>query len=356
MAELDDVRADRRVRTFCLLALTLIASGFALYALKPVLVPFVLAVFFTYCLKPIIDLQTRYLRVPHGVAIIGTAVLGVLLLLIIGLVVATTIGTMSHEFDAYQEQMHRLAGQIARAVPLERLGIKPDPETGRVFRIPEDAGASFVSAVLSETTNIISNGVVVVIFMLFILLGDKAVGARRAGLLVEIEMQVKRYISQTVLFSFVTGAMVAAVLAVLGVRFAGVFGFLAFLLNFIPNIGSIVATLLPLPVILLSPQMSSTAKILALAIPAAIQFLIGNFIQPKVQGSALQLHPVAVLMSLIFFGMIWGMVGAFLATPIAAVIRIIFERIPATRPLADLLAGNLGGVPAVGDTAAGVPR
>lgn len=349
MAEMNGDRADRRVWTVCLLTLTLIAVGFALYALKPVLVPFVLAMFFTYCLKPVIDLQTHYLRMPHWLAITGTAVLGIGILLVLGLVVATAIGTMSHDFQAYDEPLHGLVERVTQRLPLERFGIKPDPETGRFFRIPEDAGADFISAVLSETTNLISNGVLVVIFVIFILLGGKAAGARRTtGLLAEIETRVKKYVSQTVLFSFVTGVLVAGVLAVLGVRFAGVFGFLAFLLNFVPSIGSIIATLLPLPVVLLSPEMSPTAKVLALAIPAAIQFIIGNLIQPRVQGGSLQLHPVAVLMSLIFFGMIWGMVGAFLATPIAAVIRIVFERIPATRPLAELLAGRLAAVSAAG--------
>jgi AI-2 transport protein TqsA len=130
-------------------------------------------------------------------------------------------------------------------------------------------------------------------------------------------------------------------LALLNVEYAFLFGFLAFLLNFIPNIGSIIATLLPVPVVLLSPELSVTAKVLALALPAVFQFLLGNVVQPKIQGSMLELHPVAVLMALIFFGMIWGISGAFLAAPITAVIKIILERIPETRPMADLLAGNL---------------
>ena len=130
-------------------------------------------------------------------------------------------------------------------------------------------------------------------------------------------------------------------LAVLGVELAWVFGFLAFLLNLVPTVGAIIASLLPLPVILLSPEMSITAKALAIIIPAAIQFIIGSFVQPRVQGNALALHPVVVLLALMFFGMIWGVTGAFLAAPITGVIRIVCGKIPVTRPLADLLAGNL---------------
>lgn len=350
MRQTDETRSDRPVQTFCLLVLTLIASGFALYALKPVLVPFVLAVFFTYCLTPIIDLQTKYLRFPPTLALAGTGVLGMAVLVAIGFLVAAAVSTMTDNLPAYQTQFNRVMGDLAQSIPLEKLGVKVDPQTGPAIRIPENASVKFISAVLSETTALISNGAVVLIFMMFILLGRKHSSKRPAGLLTEIETRVKRYISQTVLMSVLTGVLIAVVLAILRVPFAGVFGFLAFLLNFIPNIGSIVATILPLPVVLLSPDLSPTAKVLALAIPSAIQVVLGSIIQPKLQGSALNLHPVAVLMSLIFFGMIWGMVGAFLATPIAAVIRIVFERIPATRPLAELLAGNLDAVSAGGDT------
>ena len=141
--------------------------------------------------------------------------------------------------------------------------------------------------------------------------------------------------------SAATGFLVGLVLWLLGVEFAWVFGFLAFLFNFIPNIGSVIATLLPLPVALLDPQMSVTIKVMVVAVPAGIQFIIGNLIQPKVMGQSLDLHPVAVLISLIFFGMIWGVIGMFLATPITAVMKILLERMELTAPVAALLAGRL---------------
>ena len=96
-----------------------------------------------------------------------------------------------------------------------------------------------------------------------------------------------------------------------------------------------------MPLILLSPDMSPAAKVLAIALPAAIQFTKGNVVQPRLQGDSLKLHPIAVLMALIFFGMIWGIAGAFLATPVTAVLRIIFKRFPATETFARLLEGNL---------------
>jgi AI-2 transport protein TqsA len=229
----------------------------------------------------------------------------------------------------------------ALSLHLERIGIQPDQETGRFFPFSASAGRELLSSLFTDLRDLVSNGALVVIFMIFILLGRKSDRPRPAGLLGEIEQRVQRYTVQLVVMSVVTGVGVGAMLALLNVEYAFLFGFLAFLLNFIPNIGSIIATLLPVPVVLLSPELSVTAKVLALALPAVFQFLLGNVVQPKIQGSMLELHPVAVLMALIFFGMIWGISGAFLAAPITAVIKIILERIPETRPMADLLAGNL---------------
>ena len=136
------------------------------------------------------------------------------------------------------------------------------------------------------------------------------------------------------------------ILWAIGLEPALVFGVLAFLLNFIPSVGSIVATLLPLPLALLQFE-SSLAITACVVLPGIVQFSIGNVVEPRVMGEGLDLHPVTVLLALIFWGLVWGMTGMLLATPITAVLRIILDRISATRPVAELLAGRLpGGEPA----------
>jgi AI-2 transport protein TqsA len=350
MSQLDDVRTYQRVQTFCLLTLTLMALGMGSYLLRPVLVPFVLAVFLTYCLTPLIDAQRRYLRMPRGLAIVSAVILAVVVLALCGSVVATSISSASQRWPDYEKQFQDLTERFASYLPLERLGIKTDTKQIRAFLVAQEgAGWQFASAVLSEATNVLSNGTLVMIFMLFLLLGRRSDARPSGNVLVEIETSVKSYIVRTIFLSAVTGLLLGLTLALLGVEFAWVFGLIAFMLNFVPTIGAIVASLLPLPVILLSPDMSLTAKVLAITIPAAVQFVIGSFVQPRVQGHALDLHPVVIVLALIFFGMIWGLMGAFLATPITAVVRIIFARIPITRPLAGILAGNLDVLSAEGD-------
>jgi AI-2 transport protein TqsA len=351
MSKLDDFRAYHRVQAFCLLTLTLIALGVTAYLLRPVLVPFVLAVFLTYCLTPLIDAQRRYLRMPRGLAIVSALVLALVVLAFCGSVVATSISSASRRLQDYEKQFQDLTERVTSFVPLQRLGIKTDARQIREFLVAQEgAGWHLVSAVLSEATNVLSNGALVMIFMLFLLFGRKSDSRSSANVLAQIETSVKSYIVSTMLLSAATGLLLGMTLALLGVEFAWVFALLAFLLNFVPSVGAIIASLLPLPVILLSPEMSLTAKLLAFAIPAAIQFVIGSFVQPRVQGHALDLHPVVIVLALIFFGMIWGLMGAFLATPITAVVRIIFARIPITRPLADMLAGNLDVLSAAGES------
>jgi AI-2 transport protein TqsA len=82
--------------------------------------------------------------------------------------------------------------------------------------------------------------------------------------------------------------------------------------------------------------------LLAILIPGVIQLVIGNVVDPLVMGESLDLHPVAIVVSLIFWGMIWGVVGMLLAAPIAAILKLLLERLELTRPLANLLAGRLG--------------
>jgi AI-2 transport protein TqsA len=154
--------------------------------------------------------------------------------------------------------------------------------------------------------SVLSNGLIVVIFMIFMLAGKGGPAPPEGGLRAQIDQRIKRYLLTKVVVSGLTGLLVGVTLWVLDVQLAMVFGLLAFLLNFIPNIGSVIATLLPLPVVVLSPDLSMVAKILAIAIPGAVQFSVGNLIEPKIMGESLDLHPVVVLLGLIFFGWLWG--------------------------------------------------
>ena len=334
---MDNGQQERHIQTVCLLALTAIAIGSALYLLRPVLIPFVLAVFLVYAISPAIDAQTRHMGIGRTIAVINTILLGCIVLVLFWLLAWTSVSQMSVNAPVYEKQFYGLLDYAAEELPLEHFGVDPD-EISSVLKLPRDSARSIATKLVSAIMSVLSNGLLVVIFMIFILAGSAV--SPPGGLRAEIEARIKRYALTKVLVSGTTGILVGAVLAILGVDFAFVFGVLAFLLNFIPSIGSVISTLLPLPVIVLSPELGLLAKVLAILIPGVIQFAVGNLIEPKIMGESLDLHPVVILLGLIFFGMIWGIVGMFLATPIVAVIKIVLERIEFTGPVARLLSAG----------------
>ncbi len=338
--------SDRRVQTVCLLILTLISIGVALWLLQPVLVPFVLALFFSQCLSPVIKLLMRRLRLPHVVAVTMAVLLGAGLLTGVGFILASSVGNMSDEQNF--QQLRVGLGQFFQKMVHSRIallaGIKPDASTDSFVKFVQDKSVEWISNVLASIAGGVRNGASVLLLMAFLLFGRRPRAANKgnpAGLIDEIENRVQRYISLTVFISALTGIFVGVPLSIMGVQFAAGFGFLAFLLNFIPNIGAVIATVLPLPIVLLDPHMPIIVKLMVFVIPTLVQVGIGSLVQPRMLGNSLELHPVVVLLSLLFFTMIWGVGGAFLATPLTAVIKIVLEKIPATRPLAAAMAGNL---------------
>jgi AI-2 transport protein TqsA len=331
------IAPEERIRTVCLLLIATVVVGAALYWLRPVLIPFVLSMFLALALSPLVDFQVNRLKMPRGFAVFGAFVLALVILSLLGYLITTSAVKVAANAGEYQAQFTLMVQRIAETLPLDRLGINLDS----VMNIPIGAVGSMLVTTTNALVNIVSNGTLVAIFVVFMLIGGGTAATRPTGTWSEVEAQTKRYIVYKALLSAFTGIAVGGVLSFLGVDLAMVFGLFAFLLNFIPSIGSIIATLLPVPVVLMSPNLSLTAAILAIAIPGAIQFTVGNVIEPKIMGDELDLHPVTILLTLIIWGMLWGIVGMLLATPITAVMKILFSKNEITAPIADIMAGRL---------------
>ena len=335
---------EQRFQTICLFILSSIAIAFALYWLRPVMIPFILAVFLTFVLSPIIDFQMKYLQFPRLVAFLITLIFGFFLLSIFWLLLSASITQIAANLDSYQEQINQLLLKGANALHLEERGFDTNKLVNPISKyINRDLGGLFLGSI-NRVVDVVSQGILVFIFVLFLLLGKtkrtKPVGKTWK----EGEKQIKSYIITKVFISGATGVLVGGFLMLIGIDLALVFGLLVFLLNFIPSIGSIVATLLPLPVVLVSPNISPATAAMAIIIPGTIQFIIGNVLEPKIMGESLDLHPVVILMALIFWGMLWGVAGMLLAVPLTCVMKIILRNIEFTEPIADLLAGRLDSI------------
>jgi predicted PurR-regulated permease PerM len=139
------------------------------------------------------------------------------------------------------------------------------------------------------------------------------------------------------IISLGTALVGMGILVLFGVDFVIICGLFIFLLNFIPNIGSVIASLFPLLLCFLEFGLSWKLPLLA-ACMVGLQMLFGNVLEPMLMGKGLNLSPLVVLLSLIFWGWVWGIIGMVLAVPLTATLKIIFEEIDTLRPIAILMS------------------
>jgi predicted PurR-regulated permease PerM len=189
-----------------------------------------------------------------------------------------------------------------------------------------------------------------VVFILFLLLErpyfrSKLLAAiqssrteRVSRVIVHINRQVGRYIGVKLLVSGMTGFIVFWSFYFIGVDFAFIWGILTFLFNFIPTIGSISISVLSYLFVLIQFFPSWTPIVLAAGAMTGTQLVIGNILDPKLQGDRLNLSPVLILVSLLFWNWLWGVLGMFLAVPLTAAIKIAFENIPGLEWIAVLMS------------------
>jgi predicted PurR-regulated permease PerM len=161
--------------------------------------------------------------------------------------------------------------------------------------------------------------------------------ARIREVIETINRRIGSYLALKTLLSLLLGAVSWGVMALYGLEFALLWAVLAAFLNFVPYIGSVLGVVFPVLMAVVQFQELGVILTLLLAL-TAVQFAIGNFLDPYVMGNSLNLSPFAILISLAVWSELWGIPGAFLAVPITAIVAIVFSEFPGTRPIAVLLS------------------
>jgi predicted PurR-regulated permease PerM len=157
------------------------------------------------------------------------------------------------------------------------------------------------------------------------------------GLVKKIDKSISNYIALKTLVSLLTGFLSYFVLLIIGVDAPLFWAFLIFVLNYIPSIGSLIATIFPTIFALLQFG-DFTPAILVLAIVGAIQLIVGNLIEPRLMGNSLNISPLVVFLTLALWGVMWGITGMLLSVPITVILIIIMSEFSDTRPFAILLS------------------
>ncbi len=326
---------NNRIITGSLFIIASIAVAFILNFAQPFLVPLVIALLIRILVDPIIDYQINFLNVHRIVAVFVSLCLIVFLFIIIVPFIGSSVITFLQSADDYNNKVLILVDIGISKLREFNIEIDRDFIRNSLNTLPL---LDWASTILSNSANFISKLVLIVIMTLFLLLGKKSQNTSPEWN--DIISHVKKYIFTKFITSAITGVIAGLIYWALGLELAFIFGSLTFLLNFIPVVGSIIAVLLPIPIAVLQfTDLSSVLLIIFL--PAFFHQIIGNFIEPKIFGDAFGLHPITIILSLIFWGMIWGIIGVLLAAPLTAIIRVTFERFNSTKQIARLLEGKI---------------
>ncbi|MCB1214180.1 MAG: AI-2E family transporter [Deltaproteobacteria bacterium] len=308
----------------------------ALMATRQILVPFVLAFFFYSLLSPLLNRLESRLKIPRPLALMLTVLALLLIAGLLGLFISLSFKDFLQGIPLYEERVRNfiqvfLDQAKSFNLPLDTESIQNSLKNLPVFEFLQDLTTSTLSWVGDFS--------LVVLFTLFMISGS-SLSKKENPFLTQLQEEISRYTATKAFVSLLTGLFAGILLSLFGVELSLLIGVLTFLLNFIPNLGSILATLLPLPLLILQFGLQwQTWSVLVLLL--AIQFILGNVVEPKLVGKSLGLHPITILLFLMFWGFVWGLAGLFLAVPLTAVLKIILSRLESTQKLAKLMAGEI---------------
>ena len=300
---------------------------------KNMLMPFVIALFISIVSNTISAWLRDKWRVPRTLGLILSATSVLLILFLLVLFISNSIESFISGADIYSqkltyvlewasEKMHKFGLSTNTDVLIDYLN-KP------LFDMVRSTGSGLFS--------LLTSSMLVFLFVIFMLLGSSTEKSKFA---IDIEKQISYYLLVKIAVSLMAAVFVWIALSIVKTELALMFAILTFMLNFIPNIGPVIATLLPAPVLFLQYGFAWQFWF-ALIVVTLIHFVIGNVLETRWLGKGMDLNPVVVLACLIFWALVWGPMGALLAVPLTSIIKIIMEKSPSTKPFADILAGRL---------------
>jgi predicted PurR-regulated permease PerM len=330
--------------TFLVMASIVVVLAGARYA-SNLLIPLLLALFLAFiCGSPVNALKKRGISGWVAASLVGggIAVLFSLLFVLLG----STAESFLDEVPRYQAQFQELGN--AWVERLGNWGVDINPDHVREALNPS-AALGFFGGFLSGLGGTLSNLVLIIFTTVFILADAHSFPAKLAASQLQghskylqgfqdLVIAMNSYIATKTAVSGLTGLLVGVGLALLDVKFAFLWGFLAFLLNFVPNIGSILAAVPPLLLSLLVMDPALTGSIVGLYV--VVNLMVGNVIEPRWMGQAVGLSTLAVFLSLVFWGYMFGAVGMLLSVPLTMCIKFLAMQSPGSRWVGILLSSH----------------
>jgi len=338
-----------KLRNIAYALLILFAIVYILIIGKSLLIPFVLAWILWFVVrqmrKKIDSFQIMKTYVPLWIK----NVFSLLVLLFAGnfivQIVISNISTLSYSYAEYKNNAQMLIYKIEDAFDVQVFN------NLSMYFADFDFSQVFVK-VLNISTDLFGSTFMILLYALFIFLEEASMKIKLHKLFSDaesyikmhtviqnIEQSVATYLGLKTLMSVITGVLSFIVLRIVGVDSPLFWAFLIFILNYIPTIGSLVATLFP--AIFCFFQFGDFSHgFIVLGFVGLIQIVVGNILEPRMMGNAMNVSPLATIISLSFWGAIWGVTGMIVSVPIMVVIVIVFSQFEYTKPIAILLSGN----------------
>jgi AI-2 transport protein TqsA len=326
-----------------------IASIFMLYIGKTLFMPLTLAIIAWFIIKQLIfyinKLELKGRKIPVFLQNIFAFIVVIGAFVGFSGILFNSAEAIQGKIPEYQQNLNQLIHEIELPFQMDFKGL--------FERISEQFNiSSILGLAVSSVSSIFSNAVLILLYLLFILIESSSFKEKLVKLypnqndkedvdaiLSSINTSMSSYISLKTVTSLLTGILSYIILSIVGVDFAIFWAYLIFLLNYIPTIGSLIATLFPVLIAFIQFGTWMQPSIVLVAV-AGVQVFVGNILEPKLMGNSLNVSPLVVLLSLAFWGWIWGVVGMIISVPIAIMLIIVCTQFKDLRWIAILLSSN----------------
>lgn len=324
---------------------------FILKELQAIILPLFVAVIVSFVFYPFYSFLIKK-KLSSGISIVLVIISILLVTNIASLFIVTSVNSFSDEFPKYEEKFNRLYDETVDKLNISDKEMQGINSFFNIKNLITDGKlTNTIKSVLTSVTGLMGNYILILFYVIFLFSEytsirhrvNKAFSEEKEEkiykILEDIFSGVKDYIAGKTLLSFMQAVVIGIILWAFGVDFFFIWAFMFFLSDFIPNIGSLITSILVMIVMLLQFE-SFMMPIIILIILILIQNIKGNIIEPKIFGKRLDLSPLLLFFSLIFWGYLWGIVGMILSVPIMSMIKITLMNIPATKPIAILMSNN----------------
>ncbi len=322
-----------------LAALVIILAG--IHAAADILVPLLLAVFFAIVLNPLVSwFMRRGMARGLAISIVMVAVL-VALTLLLG-VLAASLNEFSALLPDYNRMLTQKVLALEKMVPFLHLRLSPER---MLQRIDSDSLVAFATTLMTQLSGAMASIVLLIMTVVFMLFEVRHLPYKLRFALAQPQIHiaglhralkgVSHYLALKTFISLLTGIFTGAGLALIGIQFALMWGVLAFLLNYIPNIGSVISAIPPALQALLFNGTYEALMVVGLCL--TIHMILGNMVEPRLMGRRLGMSTLVVFLSLLVWGWLLGPVGMLLSVPLTSVCKIWMETTPGGSKLAILL-------------------